>query len=44
MSDEARRLFEIRREQWFRRCRRDFLSFCTEVLSRQQRSRQRIIA
>jgi predicted phage terminase large subunit-like protein len=37
MSDEARRLAEIRREQWFRRCRRDFLSFCTEVLSRQQR-------
>jgi predicted phage terminase large subunit-like protein len=35
MSDEARRLFEIRREQWFRQCRRDFLSFCTEVLSRQ---------
>jgi predicted phage terminase large subunit-like protein len=38
MSDEARRLFEIRREQWFRRCRRDFSCFCVEVLSRQQRS------
>lgn len=37
MSDEARRLFEIRREQWFRKCRVDFLSFCTEVLSRQAR-------
>ena len=37
MSDEARRLLEIRKEQWHRRCRRDFLSFCTEVLSRQAR-------
>jgi predicted phage terminase large subunit-like protein len=36
-SDDARRLFEIRREQWFRQCRRDFLSFCTEVMSRQGR-------
>ena len=37
MSEEARKLFEIRREQWFRRCRRDFLCFCNEVLSRQDR-------
>jgi hypothetical protein len=36
-SEDARRLFEVRREQWWRLCRRDFLSFCQEVLSRQQR-------
>ena len=32
-TDDARRLYELEREQWLRRCRGDFLSFCIEALS-----------
>jgi hypothetical protein len=34
-AEDRRRLLELERELWHRRCRQDFVSFCVEALSAQ---------